>query len=288
MKISVVIPAYNAGKWLAQCIENILCQTYKDLEIIVIDDGSSDDTASIAAQYSAVKLIRQENQGAAAARNTGIAAATGDYIHFMDADDLIGLNYYTLMAEAISLTNADMAYGELINEAKIHAAFRFPDCLLLSTTEDKVVVTGVIQAPSCWRYLIKKSFLYQNKLFFEAGRIIEDVLFSLEAVYAAKNIVTVPGAIYYYKRRDGSVLTRRDKAYVCRRKESERQAKAFLKAFLQKHDLNGSVVAHRVIKHNILGFISVFQTSYSNGVTKWRIGGRRRGLCLLRTRGQRL
>jgi len=85
-RVSIIIPAYNAAAYVAQTIESALNQTHPHCEIIVVDDGSTDDTAMIAEQYS-VTVIRQQNQGVALARNTGIAHATGDYFQFLDADD---------------------------------------------------------------------------------------------------------------------------------------------------------------------------------------------------------
>jgi glycosyltransferase involved in cell wall biosynthesis len=86
--ISVVIPAYNAASYLAETLESVLAQTFRDYEIILVDDGSSDETFEIAARFSAVRRMWQANKGAAAARNAGIVAARGRYVAFLDADDL--------------------------------------------------------------------------------------------------------------------------------------------------------------------------------------------------------
>ncbi len=93
VKLSVVIPVYNTEKYLSECIDSVLSQTFRDYEIILVDDGSSDNSAAICAAYEAnhpcIKLIRQSNRGASAARNAGIKAAAGEYIHFIDSDDLL-------------------------------------------------------------------------------------------------------------------------------------------------------------------------------------------------------
>lgn len=88
--ISVIIPAYNADIYIEQCLSSLFCQTYKHLEIIVVDDGSTDRTSEIVKTFP-VKLIRQENQGVSVARNRGISEATGEYIHFVDADDYLNI-----------------------------------------------------------------------------------------------------------------------------------------------------------------------------------------------------
>lgn len=87
-QISVVIPAYNAARWIAETVESVLAQTFRDFEIIVVDDGSTDATSAVVAKYERVRCIHQANGGLSSARNAGIRAATGDYIAFIDADDL--------------------------------------------------------------------------------------------------------------------------------------------------------------------------------------------------------
>jgi glycosyltransferase involved in cell wall biosynthesis len=87
-RVSVIIPTYNAAEFIAEALDSVLAQTYDDLEVIVVDDGSQDSTADIVSEYAGVTLIRQSNSGAAAARNRALQEATGDYIAFLDADDL--------------------------------------------------------------------------------------------------------------------------------------------------------------------------------------------------------
>lgn len=93
VKLSVVIPVYNTEKYLPECVDSVLKQSFSDYEIILVDDGSTDGSAAICSDYSAkypfIKTVRQANKGASAARNTGIEAASGEYIHFIDSDDLL-------------------------------------------------------------------------------------------------------------------------------------------------------------------------------------------------------
>lgn len=95
--VSVIVPAYNAGKYLGFCLDTVIAQTHKNLEIIVVDDGSTDNTGKICDEYankdSRIKVIHQENHGVAFTRNVGLDKATGEYIAFIDSDDYVKSNY---------------------------------------------------------------------------------------------------------------------------------------------------------------------------------------------------
>jgi len=233
--ISVIVPVYNGEKYIGQCLENLLCQTYKNLEIIVINDGSTDNSAQIAANYP-VKIINQKNAGLSAARNAGIDCATGEYIHFFDVDDLINLEFYEKMIEAIAQTNADIACGGVFNELASHRTEFFTNRLLLTTVEDKIAVTKVGRYGYVWRYLFKKSFLEEISLKFEVGVLVEDLYFSLTAVYFAKKVVTVPDAVYYYKKRENSIMTTKQLAHRKKRHEGWKKAKEFRQKFANEHN----------------------------------------------------
>jgi len=233
--ISVIIPIYNGEKYVAQCVENVLCQTYKNLEIIVVNDGSRDGSQKIAEQYP-VKVINQTNQGLSAARNAGTNTATGDYIHFFDVDDYINLDFYKNMIDALDHTNADIACSGMVNEVKPHRTLLFSERLFLKNIEDKMSVTHVGRYGYVWRYLFKKSFLEQNKLAFKVGILVEDMPFSLSAVFYANSIVTVPNATYYYKKRENSIMNTKDPERRKKRHEGVLQARAFKKQFTKEHN----------------------------------------------------
>ena len=111
-KISVIVPVYNVEKYLSKCVDSILGQTHRDLEIILVDDGSSDGSPRICEEYAKsvganIRCIRQKNGGVAAARNTGLAAASGDYIHFVDSDDWLEPNMYEELLKVSAREDAD-------------------------------------------------------------------------------------------------------------------------------------------------------------------------------------
>jgi glycosyltransferase involved in cell wall biosynthesis len=273
MKITVVIPVYNGEKYIAQCIENVLCQTYKDIEIIVVNDGSTDRTAEIAAEFP-VKLVNQQNRGPSAARNRGIKEATGDYIHFMDVDDYINRDYYKAMVGAIDGTGAEIAFGSYLDEAKEGLSLLFDDCVVLTNLEDKVFVTRVALCGYSWRYLISRSLLESAGLEFPEGRLIEDMRFSMEAVRLARRIVTVPGAIYHYKKRDGSLLNSRKKQLTKKIREDLGAAKAIRREFFAQHDLGSLVRPLERFEYKLFGAIPVWsKVVFNNGKTKLYLMG---------------
>lgn len=108
-RVSVIIPTYNHAQFVVQAVESALAQTYADLEVIIVDDGSTDDTQAVLARYGAeINYIYQENQGLSAARNAGISVARGDYFLFLDADDLVLANKLELQ---VSIVDAQPDFG---------------------------------------------------------------------------------------------------------------------------------------------------------------------------------
>ena len=116
-KVSVIIPVYNSEKYLKSCIESIRKQTYTDLEIILVDDGSTDKSGKICDEYmkmdTRIVAIHQENQGVSTARNNGLKAATGKYVRFIDSDDYIGADNIKNMVSAIIENGSDLAVQNL-------------------------------------------------------------------------------------------------------------------------------------------------------------------------------
>lgn len=235
--VSVIIPVYNGEQYVKPCLDMMMKQSYKNLEIIVVNDGSADNSAAMTQGYQ-VKLINHEqNRGLSAARNTGIDAAKGKFIHFMDVDDEINLDYYKTLVEAITETGADIACGGMINEKKSYKTWLFKKREVLFTTDDKLKATFVGKWGYVWRYLFKLDFLKQHNLRFEEGRFIEDLMFSLPAVFYAEKVVVVPGAEYLYYQRENSIMTRKDEAHRKKRREDHHHAKAYRKAFAKQHDI---------------------------------------------------
>ena len=198
-KISVILPVYNKEKFLAKCLEHLLYQTYKNIEIILVDDGSTDNSADVYLAYAKkdkrIHVIKQKNSGAANARNNGFKKATGKYVHFMDADDYINLDYYEKMLRAAEYADADIACSE-VNE-KGYAFPNFKSMEILVSQEEKFWKTRANRLRPAWRFLFKKSFLKKFNIIFPKDAFVgEDGYFLAQAVAKANKIITVPGAVY--------------------------------------------------------------------------------------------
>ncbi len=235
--VSVIIPVFNGEQYIATCLSNMINQTYKNLEIIVVDDGSSDRSAEIAREYP-VKLISHiQNRGLSAARNTGIDTANGEYIHFMDVDDGINLDYYKEMTEAIIETGADIACGGMVNERYSYKSQHFKKRKLYTTVRSKLKATYVGKWGYSVRYLFRTDFLKKHELRFEEGRFVEDLLFSLPAVYYADKLVVVPNTEYIYYDRENSISRKKDKSHREKYQKDWDHARASILAFAEKHNI---------------------------------------------------
>lgn len=211
-KISVIVPIYNAEKYLNKCIKSILNQTYKNIEVILIDDGSIDNSPQICDQMSLkdsrIKVIHKQNEGLTMARKTGISVATGNFIGFVDADDWISLNMYSLLYKAISKYEADIASCRMVKDFpdNSHEVTMKFNCLkVLSKIEAlKNMNLEQILDASLANKLIRKE-LFQNVIFRPTVTIGEDYRTSYYLIDAANKIVCIPSICYHYVQRQSSM-----------------------------------------------------------------------------------
>lgn len=269
--VSVIIPAFNASPYIQQCIEIMLAQSFKKLEIIVIDDGSTDNTAEIAKRYPAVKLVQQPNQGVSVARNAGMNIATGEYIHFMDADDLINLDFYEALVKAIIHENADMALSGIIHERLPGFSSRITERFLYVNPEDKLIFSNVYSQGQSVKYLFKTSFLKDLKLTFDpALRNAQDRVFAMQAVYFSNKIITAPGALYYYKHRSNSLRTTMTPDKIKERDRDVKAADVFCANFARQHKLDKySVPRYITFRYKFLGLPVLKKKVYYSGRVRW-------------------
>ncbi len=201
-EISIIVPAYNCQNYIQKCLESLVNQTLKEIEIIIINDGSTDSTGTIIDDFAGIdgriKVVNQTNQKQGAARNRGLEIAKGKYISFVDADDYVDLNYFEKMLAAIKRNNADAAVSSLVRKKnqKEKTQFLFEEEKII-LNKDEVYLTFKI--PYHW-YVTGK--LYKKKILenlcFEEGVCYEDVGFLIRAADRINSLVTVPDIKYYY------------------------------------------------------------------------------------------
>jgi GT2 family glycosyltransferase len=208
-KISVIVPVYNTEKYLAACLDSILTQTHQNLEIIIVDDNSSDNSREIYNKYAKcdkrVKIIKHlNNKKLSAARNSGLQQASGDYVHFLDSDDYImDPDYYEVMLKCAVYYNADLVRSGFYKERTMHHLNGI--CVLGFLRGLSRKLTLVEEAPYCWCFLFKREFLRKYNLEFDVALQHggEDLVFSFEAAYYTNQIVLVPDVRIFY-RKDGA------------------------------------------------------------------------------------
>lgn len=210
---------HNAEQYIGQCLDSVFSQTHKNLEVIVVDDGSTDKSASIAKSHGA-KVIVQTNMGVSVARNAGLDAATGQFLHFIDADDkLANSDFYEKVLAGIS--DADIAVIGVIDEKYGDAPVeKFNHVKIYRGKQSKISISKVARRPAVWRFIFRRDFLLKNNLRFEPGRVTsQDVMFTIPAVFYARSIATIPGAFYWYRRAPMGAM--RDPARSLARKQNK-------------------------------------------------------------------
>lgn len=212
-KISVIVPVYKVEEYLPKCLDSIINQTYKNLEIILVDDGSPDNSGKICDEYAEkdnrIKVIHKENGGVARARNAGLDAASGDYIGFVDSDDWIEKDMYELLMENAKAYDADISMcGETVYEKGVCVSKREAErteVIDKTGTKKRVVVGGNMGL--IWNKLIKSSAL-NNIRFNEKYDCSEDLLFMYEVIGNINKTVITNIPKYNYFRRPGGLTTR--------------------------------------------------------------------------------
>lgn len=213
MKISMIVPAYNSAATIEKCINSVISQEGAELEIIVVNDGSTDNTKDILSSYgNCIKLINKENGGVADARNAGLAAASGDFIMFLDADDCLGEGCIACLAEKQKELNADIVRFEYVishkNGIKSKPLHYFKTEQFISKAEFKEKIYPLyinsIMLNSVCMTLFKREVI-QNLRFRVGMKTAEDAVFSLEAYSKANNVVLLPNEYYIYNQTSGSL-----------------------------------------------------------------------------------
>lgn len=211
--VSVIIPVYNVEKYIRECLDSIVNQSYKNLQIILVDDGSTDNSGKICDEYakkdSRITVVHQENQGAGAAKNTGLDLIKGEYFSIIDSDDYIDLSMYEKMVSLMKQYDSDIV-----------------QCLFKQVYVNKIIMRQYSTLKkSCtvltqqkylqhflhdWKFAIFATKIFKTSLLggvrFPVGRKIDDEFFTYKLVCNAKRIVNTTAPFYFYRMRKSSVM----------------------------------------------------------------------------------
>ena len=226
-RISVIIPAYNAQTYLNKCVDSILNQSFKEFELIIVDDGSTDDTAKICDEYAdrdrRVKVIHQKNGGVSRARNAGLAVASGELIAFVDADDYLVANAYEIMLGVMEKFNADTALCNFSAEApdgSISPYGKHIDGGFYNAEQSKKLIVEPLLRDRLtaefngfiWCYLFDRKSIEKQGIRF-TGAYLEDELFLIEYFSTGRTLAVTDESLYRYYLNPGSVTRRYLKNY---------------------------------------------------------------------------
>ena len=213
--ITIIVPVYNVEKYLRKCIDSILCQTYENLQIIFVDDGSTDGSATICDDYAAkdnrIEVIHKANGGLSSARNAGLDIARGDYISFVDSDDYVANDMIEIAYNAITDKNADLCifgikwiYENGNNYDKVLPSPISNETLTKNKAFDKLCSSNYFYYVTAVNKLYKKSIF--SSLRFPVGRLHEDE-FAVHYIFnACEKIVSVKKELYFYVQRENSIM----------------------------------------------------------------------------------
>lgn len=255
-KISVIIPVYNVEKYLPRCLDSIVNQTFKDIEIICVNDGSTDDSSKILEQYAKkdkrITIITQKNSGPSSARNTGLKHARGEYIGFIDSDDWVDTNFYELLLKNIDMNDADIAI----------AGIKIVDGQTLGLNSNKTLITKELNqkiknlpnGSVCDKLF--KAGLFRN-IEFPIGRYYEDNIVLLKTIYYSNVVAFTNCVSYYYFINQSGTCRTTNLEKLSKKNEDRLYSARSMMDFAKKHGLGQSrVVKDFILRTVICEFIS--------------------------------
>lgn len=213
--VSVIVPVYNVGDHLRKCLESLVGQTYRNIEIILVNDGSTDDSGEIIDEFAKrdgrIKAVHKENGGVSSARNKGLSLARGDYITFVDADDIIDVKTIKLCLDSLknnediatfSMVKVDETGNEVTNEGRVDGSVQSLE------GSDKVLAYYLSQDNMrAWSHLFK-AHIAKNVKFDNSMRIHEDAVYTFEVLKNCKRAAVINQGLYFYSNRSDSAMKR--------------------------------------------------------------------------------
>lgn len=259
--ISIIVPIYNVGEYLSRCIKSIINQTYYDIEIILIDDGSTDDSINICKEYAnkdkRIVLIRQKNQGLVAARKAGLSIASGEYIGFVDGDDYIEPNMYESLVYLIEKNKVDFVHsGYYKNEIQYNTPKRSEIVLCEAMQQKEYILRRMIFdqtnsnsiTPSIWSKLYKRDIITKAYMEIDNSNTYgEDLLCLCNCIRRSSSFYVDKGCYYHYVIRESSICNQKGSITLTRETELYKALMETVGSFYQTDEIN-SGIEHYLIK----------------------------------------
>lgn len=211
--ISVIVPVYNVEPFIRRCVESILNQSYKNLEIILVDDGSTDRCGELceilAETDSRIKVVHQQNKGLSGARNTGLRIAKGEYLSFIDSDDAVSHFFYEMLVGIAESQNADIVSCDRVDvyEEQLPPDAVLDDYAFETLTREKAfeyLVNNRVFYQTVWDKLYRREVL--RDLWFIEGKLHEDEFFTWKVLQNCNKVIHVSAPMYFYFHRKGSIM----------------------------------------------------------------------------------
>ncbi len=214
--ISIIVPVYNVEKYLHECVDSILNQTYTNYEIILVDDGSTDSSGKICDEYAAnkkVAVIHQKNKGLSAARNAGYDASNGEYVYFLDSDDYIVPEALEVLYKNASQNNSEVVFFDAVSFAD--GDFKVSQNYVRHNSYEKCSGPEMLEElqknkeyhSAVPLLFIKKSLVSENNLRFIDGIYYEDMVYTYQIFCCAKTVSQCKDALYFRRYRESSIMT---------------------------------------------------------------------------------
>lgn len=240
VKVSIIVPIFNTEKYIEKCLNSLVNQTLSDIEIICINDGSTDNSMITVRHFanrdSRIKIIEQQNLKQGAARNNGMKIASGEYIGFVDSDDWVDLNYFEKLYTIAKKYDADIALATNIRVGRYKRKKRLniENELFVTTLQDKFDICQQWKNECPTNKIYRNEMLKANNITWPEGCYCEDKLFTVQAVYYANGVVSTPGINYYYFRNPNSTVNTKKRKHFKSLIQDKNNAKRAVLTFLKE------------------------------------------------------
>lgn len=278
--LSIIIPIYKVEKYLERCINSVIHQTYKNIEVILVDDGSPDNCPMMcdawAEKDNRIKVIHKPNAGLGFARNSGLEIATGDYIAFIDSDDYVDLDMYETLLSKSMQEDADIVFCGCHCEScdKLftdYCDFKEETTFFKNDMHDLslLYIAGVKRIPlqmSVWHSIYKRDVI---KTFFYSERecVSEDIHFQLSAILNASKVIYIPQAYYYYCFNEGSL----SHTFLIEKYDREKVLIKYLMDLYNRHNYNENHILNRYLFYRVKSTIKSIITDNHNSPKQKKI-----------------